>query len=198
MNRKKSRHHLQQYCCVTSEHDVTITVTGASDRKPIAARRDWNANVSDWATTYASSYRMMLRVAYSLTGNTASAEDAVHDAFCTVGPKIISLDDPVPYLRVAVVNRCRTMYSKQRRAEAHRRLERPVDVLDLDAGLTEFGDALDRLTFPQRTAVVLRYLCDVDDDEIARILQCRRSTVRSHIRRGLNHLRQELSTQEPS
>lgn len=179
-------------------HDVTITVTGDSDRKPIAARRDRNANVTDWASTYASSYRLMLRVAYSLTGNTATAEDAVHDAFCTVGPKIVSLDDPIPYLRVAVVNRCRTISSRQRRAAAHRPLERTVDDAGLDAGLTDFGDALDRLTFPQRTAVVLRFLCGVDDDEIARILDCRRSTVRSHIRRGLVQLRHELSSQDPS
>lgn len=135
----------------------------------------------------------MLRIAYSLTGNTAAAEDVVHDAFCAVGPKIVSLDDPVPYLRVAVVNRCRTLHGKSRRAEAHRVLEQPIGAPDFDAGLTHFGDALDRLTFPQRTAVVLRYLCDVADDEIAHILNCRRSTVRSHIRRGLAQLRTEFS-----
>lgn len=175
------------------KEDVNITDTGTHDRPATAGRSERNTEVTDWQATYESSYRTMLRVAYSLTGSAAAAEDAVHDAFCSVGPKIVSLDDPVPYLRVAVVNRCRTMHGTARRAEAFRALERPTDTTDIDTGLINFGDALDRLTFPQRTAVVLRYLCDVADDEIAHILNCRRSTVRSHIRRGLAQLRNELS-----
>lgn len=152
----------------------------------------------DWGTTselYRSSYQTMLRVAYSITGSRAIAEDAVHDAFCTVGPRIGTLQDPVPYLRVAVVNRCRTMHRSNKRAQRHlvqhtvdRAGSEPVDV-----GLSDFGDALDQLSFPQRTAIVLRYLCDLSDDDIADVLDCRRSTVRSHVRRGLDHLRQELS-----
>jgi RNA polymerase sigma factor (sigma-70 family) len=133
----------------------------------------------------------MLRVAYSITGNRATAEDAVHDAFCTVGPRIGTLDDPVPYLRVAVVNRCRTMHRSAQRASKHVAQQLTDDVIDV--GLTDFGDALEHLSFPQRAAIVLRYLCDLSDDEIAHVLNCRRSTVRSHVRRGLDHLRQELS-----
>ena len=149
-------------------------------------------SVTDWGTTsetYAATYRTMLRVAFSITGNSAAAEDAVQDAFCSVGPKIGTLDDPIPYLRVAVVNRCRSMHRHDKRAP---KIQPPADV-SLDAGLTELSDALAELTFAQRTAVVLRYLCDVTDDDIADVLDCRPSTVRSHIRRGLEHLRQELS-----
>jgi len=38
----------------------------------------------------------------------------------------------------------------------------------------------------------LRYLCDLDDPEIADILRCRRATVRSHVRRGLAQLREVI------
>ena len=148
--------------------------------------------MTDWgptSATYAAAYRTMLRVAYTITGNHAAAEDAVHDAFCTVGPKMGSLDDPIPYLRVAVVNRCRSMHRHEAKAPPPDRL---VDV-EMDAGLVDFSDALDALPFAQRTAIVLRYLCDLSDEQIAEILHCRRSTVRSHVRRGLDHLRQELS-----
>ena len=150
--------------------------------------------MSEWGTTselYRASYRSMLRVAFSLTGDTAAAEDAVHDAFCAVGPRIGTIDDPLPYLRVAVVNRCRSMHRKAERAQRHAAAQRFDDV---DShGLADFADALDRLTFPQRTAIVLRYQCDLADDEIADILTCRPATVRSHVRRGLTHLRKDLS-----
>jgi RNA polymerase sigma factor (sigma-70 family) len=62
----------------------------------------------------------------------------------------------------------------------------------LDTGLTEFRDALQLLPARQRTAVVLRYLCDLSDDDIADILDCRPATVRSLIHRGLAALRTQI------
>jgi RNA polymerase sigma factor (sigma-70 family) len=147
---------------------------------------------ADWSGTeaaYASSYRALLRVAYLLTGSGAAAEDVVHDVFCRVGPRIATLEDPAAYLHVAVVNQCRSL---------HRRLARtqrssPVHDELLDTGLTEFRDALQTLPVRQRTAIVLRYLCDLPDDEIADILDCRQATVRTLVHRGLAHLRTRIS-----
>ena len=58
--------------------------------------------------------------------------------------------------------------------------------------LVELRDALAALPIRQRTAIVLRYLCDLDDVEIAAILKCRRATVRSHVKRGLAQLREVI------
>ena len=156
---------------------------------------------ADWGPTssvYAASYRLMLRVAYTITGSREAAEDVVHDAFCAVGPKLASVDDPVPYVRVAVVNRCRSVHRKTtaesdrlRRATAG--LGDLVDDHGLTADHTDLAAALDRLPFNQRAAVVLRYLVDLPDREIADALGCRQATVRSHLRRGLAALRKELS-----
>ncbi len=156
------------------------------------------SGTTDWGTSselYRDSYRAMLRVAYSITGNHAAAEDAVHDAFCAVGQRLDRLDDPAPYLRVAVVNRCRSMYRSNQRAAVHLARERPDVATDdaPDRGLAEFADALSHLSFSQRTAIVLRYESDLSDDAIATVLGCRQATVRSHIRRGLEQLRKELS-----
>ena len=63
----------------------------------------------------------------------------------------------------------------------------------LDAGLTELRDQLQRLPARRRTAIVLRYLCDLPDAEIARILDCREATVRSLVHRGLADLRSTLT-----
>ena len=177
----------------TAGLDETASTEVWSPPDARSARSD-RTDVNTWGTTsdlYRSSYRAMLRVAFSITGNRAAAEDAVHDAFCAVGPRIGTLDNPLPYLRVAVVNRCRSMHRSTQRAQRHNEnhLAEEID----EHGLADFADALEHLTFAQRTAIVLRYQCDLSDDEIAAILKCRRSTVRSHVRRGLDNLRQELS-----
>jgi RNA polymerase sigma factor (sigma-70 family) len=144
-----------------------------------------------WSGTeaaYAASYRELPRVAYVLTGSAAAAEDVVHDVFCRVGPRVATLDNPAAYLRVAVVNQCRSLHRRFTRAP------RPTVAPDasLDTGLTEFRDALQTLPPKQRAAVVLRYLCDLPDDEIADILDCRPATVRSLVHRGLAALRTQI------
>jgi RNA polymerase sigma factor (sigma-70 family) len=142
---------------------------------------------------YQSAYRQLLRVAFVLTGSGPAAEDVVHDVFATVGPRMSTLDDPVPYLRVAVVNRCRSLH---RRSVAAPKPTVPDPVL-LDTGLAELRDALGELPIKQRTAIVLRYLCDLPDEEIADILDCRRASVRSLVRRGLAQLRSAITEVAP-
>ena len=62
----------------------------------------------------------------------------------------------------------------------------------MDIGLVELRDALIALPIRQRSAIVLRYLCDLPEEEIAAILKCRRSTVRTLVRRGLAELREVI------
>ena len=166
--------------------ELTMNLSGRSS--PPDARR---AESSDWAgseAVYHSAYRQLLRVAFVLTGSAPAAEDVVHDVFAHVGPRIGQLDDPVPYLRVAVVNRCRSLHRRTRSAPL---ASRPEDSY-LDVGLTDLRDALADLSVKQRAAIVLRYLCDLSDVEIAEILDCRRATVRSLVQRGLAELRTAL------
>jgi predicted DNA-binding protein YlxM (UPF0122 family) len=64
----------------------------------------------------------------------------------------------------------------------------PTDAL-VDAELIELRDALTGLSSRQRSAIVLHYLCDLPDEEIAAYLKCRRSTVRALMQHGLAELR---------
>jgi len=138
---------------------------------------------------YTQAYRDLLRVAFVLTGSAPAAEDVVHDVFCRVGPRIAELDNPAAYLRVAVVNQCRSIHRRVKRAP---RLDRPAEIV-LDTGLTELRDALQQLPVRQRTAIVLRFLCDLPEAEIAGILDCRPTTVRTLVHRGLADLRTRIS-----
>jgi RNA polymerase sigma factor (sigma-70 family) len=155
-----------------------------SARIPIAESTAWHGSEA----VYAAAYRDLLRVAFVLTGSGPAAEDVVHDVFAKIGPRIDTLAEPAAYLRVAVVNRCRSLH---RRAIAAPRPDKPSDVV-MDVELVELRDALIALPIKQRSAIVLRYLCDLPEEEIATILKCRGATVRTLVRRGLAELREVI------
>lgn len=168
---------------------MNLTMSDAfpeSTRSPMAEPKPkpWTGSEA----VYAAAYRNLLRVAFVLTGSAPAAEDVVHDVFAKVGPKIDTLDQPAAYLRVAVVNRCRSLH---RRDVAAPRPDDPADAV-MDVGLVELRDALIALPIRQRSAIVLRYLCDLPEQEIASNLNCRPSTVRSLVRRGLAELREVI------
>jgi RNA polymerase sigma factor (sigma-70 family) len=143
------------------------------------------------AELYRREYPAMMRLAYMLTGERQTAEDLVHDVWIKVASRLDRLDDPVPYLRRAVVNATHSHH--RRRAIIRRNAVHAGDRYEDDHELSDFRDALLTLRAPQRTAVVLRYLYQLPDDEIAEIIGCRTATVRSLVHRGLAHLRTELS-----
>lgn len=155
-----------------------------STRIPIAESTAWQGS----EVVYATVYRDLLRVAFVLTGSGPAAEDVVQDVFAKVGPRIDTLAEPGAYLRVAVVNRCRSLH---RRAVAAPRPDVPADSF-MDVEMIELRDALMALPIRQRSAIVLRYLCDLPEEEIAASLKCRRATVRTLVRRGLAELREVI------
>lgn len=155
-----------------------------STRIPIVESKAWVGSEA----VYATAYRDLLRVAFVLTGSAPAAEDVVHDVFAKIGPRIDTLVEPAAYLRVAVVNRCRSLH---RRTVAAPRPDNPPDAV-MDVGLVELRDALIALPIRQRSAIVLRYLCDLSEEEIAANLKCRRATVRTLVRRGLAELREVI------
>ena len=123
-----------------------------STRIPIAESTAWQGSEA----VYAAVYRDLLRVAFVLTGSGPAAEDVVQDVFAKVGPRIDTLAEPAAYLRVAVVNRCRSLH---RRAVAAPRPDVPADSF-MDVELIELRDASDRPAHPaalgNRAALPLR------------------------------------------
>ena len=93
-----------------------------------------------------------------------------------------------PYVRVAVLNGCRSMGRRQ----ALERERRPAPPDPVPLGADELWDALATLTDRQRAAIVLRFYCDLPDADIAAALGCREATVRTSVHRGLAKLRKEI------
>lgn len=135
---------------------------------------------------YRAHYAAMMRVGFLLTGSNEAAEDVVHDVFVRAH-RHLPLEHPASYLRAAVVNACRDQH---RRTVLARRHEPPPAPLVMPRELVEVRDVLLRLPVRQRAALVLRYFCDMADADIADVLGCRPSTVRTLVHRGLTQLRE--------
>lgn len=140
---------------------------------------------------YFAHFASLMRIGFCLTGSNEVAEDLVQDTFVRCWARLGGLDEPGAYLRAALVNACRSYH--RRRLLASRAGVDSGAPRTLAADLVELRDVLIGLGLRQRSAIVLRYLVDLDDAEIAEALRCRPATVRSLIHRGLARLRKDLS-----
>jgi RNA polymerase sigma factor (sigma-70 family) len=139
---------------------------------------------------YAAEYTGMVRLAYTLVGSNAEAEDLVQDSFVEVARRLDEIRKPGAYLRSAVVSRCRSALRRRRVMSMHP----PEPPAGLANDASELWDVLSKLPEDQRIAVVLRYYGGYKASEIAKIVDMPGATVRSHLRRGLAALRKELDS----
>lgn len=150
----------------------------------------------DVASIFEDHRLRFLRMAVLLVGDQATAEDIVQDAFAGLQRKWADLRDEgkaVAYVRVAVVNGCRSVL---RRRTVARRFVSPVeppvwsaesDVI-LKEDRREVLRALHRLPRRRREVLVMRYYLDLDYAEIAQTLNIREVTVRTTVARALEAL----------
>jgi len=135
-------------------------------------------------------YPGMVRLAFTLVGSNAEAEDIVQDSFVEVSRRLDEIDKPGAYLRSAVVSRCRSALRRRRVMNQHP----PEAPGSLTNDANELWDVLGDLPEDQRIVVVLRYYGSYRSSEIAKIMDIPGATVRSHLRRGLASLRKELGS----
>lgn len=142
---------------------------------------------------YARLRPAMLRLAHLLTGSLDLAEDVVQDAFVACSRHWDAVDVPDAYVRRAVTNQASSALRRlgRDRDKADRFGRRATVTLDIPE-LDETWAVLRCLPDRQRIAIVLRFYDDRSDAEIAEVLGCRTSTVRSSIHRGLARVRKEM------
>jgi RNA polymerase sigma-70 factor (sigma-E family) len=137
----------------------------------------------------------LIRIAAVMLGSRADAEDAVQDAFCGLFRRWDQLADPrnaLPYVRSAVMNRCRSELRRQARLERradqnHRPLdaESPEQSAVLGEEHRDVLAALRRLPERQREALILRYFMDLPEPEIAAAMGISQGTVKSTTSRAI-------------
>ena len=143
----------------------------------------------------------MIRLALLLTGDRATAEDVVQDAFLGLWRRWPGLDDPgnaVSYLRASVVNGCRSVHRSRRMAWLRRPPGDPP-VWSAEAAAINGEDqrevlaAVAGLPHRQREVLALRFYLDMSEREIAATLRISRGTVSSTVSRALGTLARQLS-----
>jgi RNA polymerase sigma-70 factor (sigma-E family) len=145
----------------------------------------------------------LIRLAKLLLRDQAAAEDAVQDAFFGLYralPRLSGHGELLPYLRAAVLNRCRSELRVRRRAAARPvHHEPPESSAEYAAMVGEDRravlDAVGRLPRRAREVLVLRYYVGLTDPQIAATLGVSRGTVSSTATRALSVLGANLKEQ---
>lgn len=132
----------------------------------------------------------MVVLARLMIGGMAQAEEIVQDAFVQLYRNWTSIEYPLTYLRIAVVNGCRA-YGRRRAVERRHPVPDQEPVV-LDTTAIAVRDALQVLTPRQRAAIVLRYYDDLSEREIADALGCQPGTVKSLLSRSMAKLKGSL------
>ena len=167
---------------------------------------------------YAEHSLGLVRLAVVITGERGVAEDIVQDAFLGLyrrWDRVPAMTAPLAYLRVSVVNGCRTALRRRSRAErwlgdgpgdldeatlaARRGLPGVADSAEASALLNEeqraVAAALRALPQRQREAVVLRYYLDLSIEDTAQAMGVSTGTVKSATHRALAAVGRTLKAQ---
>ncbi|GAB7046365.1 SigE family RNA polymerase sigma factor [Catenuloplanes indicus] len=144
--------------------------------------------------------RALLRFAYVLSGDAHLAEDLVQEVLARMHRrwhKVTVMESPEAYVRTAIV---RQFVSWRRRFSAREAIladvPEPAGVDEPQARVAardQMWQLMAGLPRSQRAVLVLRFYEDLPDDEIAALLGCGQSTVRSQAARALARMRTMLS-----
>jgi RNA polymerase sigma-70 factor (sigma-E family) len=157
---------------------------------------------ADLRRVYEVEFSRLVGLARLLVDRREDAEEVVQEAFARTWANLgkVRGDDPLPYVRRAVVNLCRGRLRRLRTARSHRP-ERAADVESAEHGAVRSEQArsvlasIDRLPRRQRECVVLRFYADLTVPQIAESLGVAEGSVKSHLHRAMTALAMELEDQ---
>lgn len=145
---------------------------------------------------YMSHYTQLVALSRTILARAEGSEEVVQEAFVRTLARwggVQADEDPLPYVRSAVINLCR---SRMRRKVVPLRAPRSVPSAETtateNATRHELLAALQRLPARQREVVALRYISGLSTAETAQMLSIADGTVKAHLHRGLDALRTDL------
>ena len=146
-------------------------------------------------------YGDLLRTAYLLTGSQHAAEDLLQSCLLRTMDRWTAVEEPMAYLRRAMVNHRTTLWRRLRGAEVLSDEVPEVAGADGTDAVAERAlvlAALARLPKRMRAVVVLRFWDDLSEAATAEILGCSVGSVKSQSSRGLARLRDLLGAPAPA
>ncbi len=154
----------------------------------------------DFEAFYREVYPQLWRLAVAKTGSRVAGEDLVQDVLADASRRwehVRSLDNPVGWARLAVLNRSISWW---RRMGTERRAMTRMGVMASTTGTPEdlFADeelwtAIRALPTRQFQVVLLMWFEDLSVVQVADSLGCSPETVRTHWRRAKTRLAQQLT-----
>ncbi len=169
-----------------------------------------NLDAGAIAALFRDHHAELVRLALLMVGDLPTAEDVVQDVFASLHrrSRAHEVDAPLPYVRAAVLNGCRSVL--RRRAIARRvgmthragisdettMLASAESEVILSEDRRQVLAALARLPRRRREVLVLRYYLGLSGAEIAAVLGISAGTVKSTAARALAALARDLG--EPS
>ena len=143
-------------------------------------------------------FRAAYKVAFRLLGSREDAADCAQEACaraCADWIKLSRGGSPVPWVVRTSSNLAIDRWRRARRARAHEATF-VASTGDTDPERLDLYRALDALPRRQREVVVLRYLADMSEAEVAEVIGCSLGTVKSNAARGRAALRAVLTIEE--
>lgn len=147
---------------------------------------------------YESVYEDLYRLAYYYLGNPQDAEDAVGETVLKAYEKFDSLRSKEAFrawIFAILVNQCRNQLRRKKRRVVVELKEEPAYEPELGDRMAT-KDILSSLNEEERKIVALAVFGGYKGEEIARLLHCKHSTVRSRYRRALKKLEKCLGSLE--
>lgn len=147
---------------------------------------------------FADNYDQVVRSLTLAVGDRARAEDAAQEAFAKAyrrWPSVAQMERPVGWVLVVAMNQMKRWIKRADRDFGESPPEE-ADHAEVVAASASIRDALAVLPPRQRAAVVLRYLCDLPNADVAKALGCATGTIKSTLHAALKQLRLELEDDE--
>jgi len=133
------------------------------------------------------------RVAYRILGDRSTAEDIAQESLARAYQRWSKIHE---YRQAWVARVAGNLAIDQlRRRRPQQPVPQPPDADVLVIERIDLQRALLGLPKRQRDAVVLRYIADLSEGDVARLLGCSTGTIKSHLNRGTTRLRLILNDQ---
>jgi len=151
--------------------------------------------LGEWFT---AEYDNLLRFAFLISGDLATAEDLVHEAFVRLyrADRKIELAGFPAYARRTILNLQRSAFRRLRVERRAMAAHGPGADVDPPAPAPHVWKAILQLPRQQRACVVLRFYEGMNDQEIADTLGVGHGTVKKAMHRALTALRAQMGNEE--
>jgi RNA polymerase sigma factor (sigma-70 family) len=149
----------------------------------------------DFSSWYAGAAPRVLLTLRAVLGDELLAEEAVAEAFARAygrWRKVSAMESPTGWVYVVALNHARSS-ARRRRRELDQAAEHPgIETSPGPEPADPVWAAVGRLSTRARTAVALRYIADLPEAEVARLMGVSRGTVATTLHRARKALEAEL------